>query len=283
MPATRSSHDCQAIADAVSRAGGRVPDTLANILHGAALLNAPSAAPAPAKAILDAAVAGQLTEKSLTGLIEKAAHAQMVATYRGEQRRDSEHMFVAEFHRALKDGAADEVLDSLRPQFDAAAEQIAVARSLFNAESSAEHVLAGGEPAVVTAWQGLNAHLAVVTRIAAIASAFGCRTAQFPMLTEYSLGDNFQLEDRALMATDGPLPIDSGLFRIPDQGHRTSPFFQLPLKLHSVASAQARYNDFAADEFDRVHDRPQEQYQGEDGLFHERPRPRNPYRQEANA
>ena len=62
--------------------------------------------------------------------------------------------------------------------------------------------------------------------------------------------DRETLEDRAIFATDGSLESDCAAFRRPDQGHRVSPWFRLPLKLHSVESARASYNTWAASEWD---------------------------------
>ena len=66
--------------------------------------------------------------------------------------------------------------------------------------------------------------------------------------------DRETLEDRAIFATDGSLESDCAAFRRPDQGHSVSPWFRLPLKLHSVESARASYNTWAASEWDRNHD-----------------------------
>ena len=46
--------------------------------------------------------------------------------------------FVAAFHTALKDGAADEILDSLRSSFDKAAQAFTQARTLIPADQPAE-------------------------------------------------------------------------------------------------------------------------------------------------
>ena len=50
--------------------------------------------------------------------------------------------------------------------------------------------------------------------------------------------DRETLEDRAIFATGGSLESDCAAFRRPDQGHSVSPWFRLPLKLHSVESAR---------------------------------------------
>ena len=85
------------------------------------------------------------------------------------------------------------------------------------------------------------------------------------------------------MACDGGLLADSSLFRRPDAGHRTSPFFQTPLKLHSIAEAQQRHDQWAADEHDRIHrDRPRSGRILEGGAVEYDKIPANPFRQEAS-
>ena len=246
MVATSSLTDCARLVTAVQEAGGHPPKSLTNILAGAHLLNAHSGASDPAKTIVDAALAGTLTEKRLNDLIATAATAQMVNTYRGELRWRSERLFVDAFHEALRDGAANELLDGLRPSFDKASAQLAAARDIIPTEQPAEQFLRTANPAAIAAWQHLDGHLATIDTIGRIAAQFGCRTAQFPMIEEYALGDGFRLDDRAIVATDGPLESDSAVFRHPDQGHRTSPWFRLPLRLHSIDSARERYRQWAA-------------------------------------
>ena len=96
MPATSALADCRRFTDAVSAAGGRMPDVLSHILEGAALLVGHSGASDPAKRIVSAAVAGELTDKSLTPLITEAATAQMINSYRGELRHASVWMSATE-------------------------------------------------------------------------------------------------------------------------------------------------------------------------------------------
>ena len=119
--------DAQQFVDDVEKAGGRVPDVLANVLSGEALLKAHGTPTDPARAIVDAAVDGTLTESTVAELIGQAAMAQMIASYGGDLRRRAERMFVDAFFSELQHGAADEILDSLRPAFDTAAEAIAPA------------------------------------------------------------------------------------------------------------------------------------------------------------
>ena len=69
------------------------------------------------------------------------------------------------------------------------------------------------------------------------------------------------------------LESDCAAFRRPDQGHRISPWFRLPLKLHSVESARASYNTWAASEWGRNHDGPPTYVLGENGQKRELARP----------
>jgi hypothetical protein len=177
--------------------------------------------------------------------------------------------------------AANAILDSLRGTFDRHARAIAHARSLINPESTAEQVIASGQPELVTAWQQLDGHLGVVAKIGVIAAQFGPRLGNFPQITEYAQGEGGRLADQAIMVTDGPLVTDSALFQRPDQGHRSSPWFRTSLKLHSIESARERYNDWAADEFDAVNSGPRGgRLDMKTGQVIRDPVPKNPYRRE---
>jgi hypothetical protein len=177
------------------------------------VLSRTGATTAPESAIVDAALDGTLDEKTLSKLLPAAATAQLANTYRQELARSCEHTLVGQWHREMKAGAADQILDSLRKNFDKHAEAIAHARTLINPESTAEAVIESGQPELVTAWQTLDGHLKVIAKIAAVASQFGCRLAQFPQIVEYSLAENACVDDRALMCCEGSLIADSWLFR----------------------------------------------------------------------
>ena len=145
-----------------------------------------------------------------------------------------------------------------------------------------EHLVATGEPGLVEAWNELGGHIRAITQIASVASQFGSRPgAMFPQIKEYTPGHVHLLDDRALMCCDGGLLADSSLFRRPDTGHRTSPFFRTALKLHSIAEAQPRHDQWAADEHDRIHrDRPRGGRIAEGGAVVYDPIPINPFRGE---
>jgi hypothetical protein len=243
------------------------------------VLSSPAVVAPPERDVLTAALDGSLTAEKLAKLAPAAAAAAMTRGYLRQLAADSAHTLVGEFHRALAVSGADEILDSLRPNFDKHAKAIAAARDLIDPESTAEAVISAGKPALIEACQQLNEHIRAITQIAAVASQFGCRpAAQFPQVVEYAAAETFKTDDRAVICTDGELVSDSAFFGRPDAGHRTSPFFRVQLRLHTVASAQKRYDAWAATEFDRIHSGPRG---GRliDGVLVRDPIPVNPYRE----
>ncbi len=235
----------------------------------------------PARTIVDSAADGTLTKDLLDELIADAARAQMISSYTGDLSRNSEKLFVAAFFTELQNGAADEILDSLRPSFDKAAQEIEKARDVIPAEVPADQFLASASSAAVKLWQGLDANLAVIEAVARIAAQFGCRLAKFPLIEEYTLGDGFRLDDRALFCCDGELESESRLFGRPDPGHRSSPWFRTALRLHAVDSARERYRAFVSAEWSRLTSGPAQQWIDERGEMREMAKPTNPYAQPA--
>ena len=231
---------------------------------------------------MTAALDGKLDQKMLARLSPAAATMHVQNEYRAELARVSEHVFVGAIHRALEAGGADAIIMSLRPGYDRHAKAIAKAKSLFTSESSPEHILASGEPELVTSWQQLGDHIRAVTAIASVVSEFGPRPqANFPLVREYSAGETFKLDNRAVMATTGGLVSDSAEFVRPSDFHKNSAFFRCGgLRLHTIAEAQARHDEWAAGEHDRMHSGPRG---GRliDGEIIPDPVPPNPFRREA--
>ena len=262
---------------ATQEAGGKVPKVLASILAGANLLVTRPAPSDPARVIVKAAAAGALTAEKLDELITEAARTQVVNAYLGELRQRSERLFVEQFHQALADGACDELLNSLRPIWDENAAAVGEARSMINAESSAEHILESGQPGLVECWQQLPGHLAALNQIVAVARQFGPRVGNFPMITEYASADGYKLEDSAIWCAVGDnLEADSAAFRRPGT-HRQSPLFAVPLRLNTLEQARERYRLWACAQWEEQHSGPTAGWIDEHGEYHETPRPANPY------
>ena len=276
MPATTLLHDCAQLVTATREAGGQAPKILVDILDGAALLNNRSAVPDPARNIVKASVDGSLTAETLDELIIEAAHAQLINTYAGELRARCERLFVEQFHKALRDGACDELLSSLRPIWDQHSAAVSEARSQINSDSTAEHILESGSATLVACWQQLPGHLAALNQIAMVARQFGPRVGNFPMIEEYANSDGYKLEDSALWCAAGNLEADSAAFRRPGT-HRQSPLFNVVLKLNTVAEARDRYRMWASAQWESRHSGPTGGWIDEDGAYHETPHPANPY------
>jgi hypothetical protein len=251
MAPTADWRDAQKIASATSALGGTVPAPLQHLLSAYELLAHSPAAQAPETAILDAVLDGSLDAAKLKKLAPVAAAEDNTAAFLKRLSQDRANFLVAQWHRLIKAGCGDELLDSLRPNFTKHAEAIEHAKTLFNAESTAEMVIELGEPEVIDAWKGLDVHLTVVSRICMVAKQFGIN-GEFSQVVEYSLGDNFRIDDRALACGTGDLVSDSAVFMRPDGPHRRSAFFQIGLKLHSIDEMRQRYANFAAIESDRI-------------------------------
>jgi len=277
--------DAERLVNDVQKVGGRIPVQLTNILTTVDMLNAQSATVDPAIAIVKAGVAGNLSEKKLQAMLGEAARQQSVADYTGDLRLARlEPLLTHEFSAALKAGAADELIDGLRPAWDAAAAFIGRAQAVISAESSVEHFLASADAGsdAIELWQGLDKHLATIRQISMIVAQFGPRTGAWSLFKEYVGADNHLIEDVAVMATAGWLTSDSAELRKPDpHGHKSSPYYRLQLHLHSIGSAATRYQAWCASEWDRVNgDRPMASQIDEHGVAHELPRPKNPYREQ---
>lgn len=268
MPATASLTDIRRFADNITQAGGTVPPPLANLLASAELLMTPGATEDPLRPILDQALAGRLDQKRLDTMLADAARVQQIANYKQDLRQRGERAVVERWHQALKDGCADDILDSLRPVFDEHAQAISRTRSVINPESTLEHIVASAQPGdgMIEAWQQLDGHLAAISKIGAVASQFGCRpTAQFPLITEYP-GDNFRTDDRALYCANDPsLETDSAPFLRTEEGHRKSAWFAVPLRLATVAQAAERYRAWCEGQWEKGHPNPVIQHQRPDG------------------
>ena len=105
----------------------------------------------------------------------------------------------------------------LRSTFDSAVADISAARDLIPTAASAEAFMATASPEALMGVAAAAEHLGTLTAIAAVAAQFGCRTARFPLITEYAGAYNSRIYDRArFFRRDGPnLALDSQPFADP--------------------------------------------------------------------
>jgi len=89
------------------------------------------------------------------------------------------------------------------------------------ADAPAEQFLRTAQPAAISCWQQLDAHLGTVSSIGRIATSFGPR-GDFAVFDEYALSEGFKVSDTAIFCTSGPLEYDSAIFLRGTGIHRAS-------------------------------------------------------------
>ena len=185
------------------------PKVLQNIVKGFDLLGAPIQAVTadPANAILAAAADGKLTAKSLDELLTAAAAETATNSYRQEFRLKAERKFARGFQAALVEGAADQVLDGIRPQFDSVAEELTAARDVVDLHATPERLLnVTATPEEQDAWRRLPDLIRQVSRLGAIGAAFG-PAGDSPVVDGRTQHDTLLhlewIDARALMCTEG--------------------------------------------------------------------------------
>lgn len=231
------------------------PKVLQNIVDGFELLGPPIQATAtdPANTIVDAALTGKLTAKSLDDLIASAAAQAATNNYRQEFRLRAERKFAARFHTALIEGAADAILDGLRPQFDTVAADLDAARDAVDLQNTPARLLSvTASSEEQSAWGRLPELIRQIDRISAIAAGFG-PLADLAVVDDLTQRDSLlQLnwcDDRALMCTAGDIVAASNAFRQPNPAWQTSPWLRVSLELATIDEAQDRYRELAESDF----------------------------------
>jgi len=244
-PATALA-DARNINRMVEAEGGMVPKVLVDILAGADALAAQPEATDPMRAILDAAVAGELNARKVDELIAEAALASSVAALRGELRRDTDVLFVAAYDQALADGAADTVIDSLCPQFDAAAKVLTTVREIVDMSLDPQSLLNTATAKQLAAYQKLASAIATVGRLSTVVVQFGMRSITFPQIERPANLETAWIGDVALMCTEGDLRHASSVFRErPGNDPGSSPWMRVAPRLNSIGEVRERVRAFA--------------------------------------
>lgn len=234
--------------------GAETPEVLRNIVDGFEIIGQTDIPPDPAKQIMASAVAGKLTAKALDQLLTKAAAEAAVSTYRQDLSRRADKMFAAQFHTALKDGAADEVLDNIRPHFEATATELNKATSLVDLQNTPQRLLTVTASAEEqSAWAALPDLVRRIDRITAIAVAFGPH-GSMQVVDDRTNRDTLLnlnwLDDRTLMCTTGNPTTASNAFRAANPNWSTSPWLKVSLKLATIAEAQETIRELAEQDFE---------------------------------
>lgn len=231
---------------AVATAGGAAPDELTAIVDAVDTLRGTrNPGDNPETALLKRITSGELRDpSSLDKAIRDAAIARVTDEFRAGLAQRTELSAARQFGKALKAGAADEAIDSLRKPFDAAA--AALAETIERIDSSIDPVqfLATCTEADRKMWNAIDKQVDTLQRIGAVVCAFGPNSGTWPMMdVPVTLSGAGGLHDAALMCCD-PSKYDvmaaSAMFRQPGQAtHRHSPWFRASpiLRLNTIAEA----------------------------------------------
>ena len=168
-----NTHDADRLLAAITDAGATPPQELTDIIAGIKTLSAPAAASDPTADLISQVIAGDLSGKQLEEAIAAASAAQHANEFRQSLRQRVVRPGLQKFMAALKDGAADQIIDSLREPFDAAAAALLKITERVEPGVSAEAFLASADADGLAAWGQIDKHLAVLDKIAAVVGEFG--------------------------------------------------------------------------------------------------------------
>jgi hypothetical protein len=228
----------------VAALGGTFPAPLSSLIVLVDSVKSVPATPNPAASLVDAAASGKAsTASQITKLIADAARAESEAAYAQRLRGSVEKHAMRRFALELRAGAAEAIITSLRPQFDATAQQIAELRESVDVGWSIERLISEGTPEQLAAWQQLPALVAKVDRFAALVAGFG-RQGDCAVLDEpEAQGVSHEIagvRDEALFVTSADVWQASDIIRARLADWRSSPWLRIPLRLNSVDEARER-------------------------------------------
>lgn len=162
------------------------------------------------------------------------------------------------FTEALENGAADSIIASLTPRFNAAAEALAKCHEHIDPSMDADQVLAAStDDKVRVAWQDIDRHVDILERIGQVVTQFGCKSTTFAMIElPANLIGIGALDDRALMCVDADklgVVAAGAIFNQPG-AHRRSPWFKVAsvLKLNTIGEARETVRAWAEASWDSL-------------------------------
>lgn len=239
--------NADALCTAATKLGATPPKELLNISAGhRALVEAAKATSDPTNAILSAAADGTLTAKSARELATDAVISKLTSDHLITVASQANRRFVEKFHEALQAGAADAILDQLRPAFDEAAANIAATLDLVDINTPDSALVANATSKQLDAWRTLPKHISTLTEIASLATRFGMfggfALIEDPRDKDVMLrgGELAGLDDRATMCCNSDLIQASRTFLQPNPDIRSSPWLRVQPKLHTIGEARER-------------------------------------------
>lgn len=235
----------------------------------------------PAAELVKAVAGGRLRGKELDKQIAAAAAALQVQEFRRGLQQRVERPLLMQFVQALDEGgAADAVIDSLRPQFDEAAAELAACAQLVDPTVDAEVFLSSATADGIRAWQAIDEHVTTLTKIGSAVGHFGPHSTSFPLSevpASTSTPTGF-LNNVGVLCVDPQWGLERGCRLFMNHGtHRGSPWFKgaSMLKLNSIAEVREKVRSWAEAQWDALGIN-QGRGRFEDGQFIPEP-VRNPY------
>lgn len=216
----------QAILDAMGTIRGQATGSSASSIGGA---------------LLDDLIAGHATADEITKSIEDAAVSEALAGARSNIRGDLLKLAVKRFHKALIDGAADEILDELRPRVTAAVAKFTAARAAdVPLHLSPTEFMNTATPAQLVAWQDVRVACATLDQVAGFLRPLG-PLGDLPVVGNYEEYSKYPVPHyAAFFLGAGALGATVEAFASPNknaQDVRTSVWLRIPVKLSTVAEA----------------------------------------------
>lgn len=241
----------------IAECGVEPPKVLTDLIGAFDDLAKASAVSDPIGELVKAVAGGQLRGKELDKRVAETAVAMHVAEFRAGLQARVEPVLVRQFINALDEGgAADEVIDSLRPAFDTAATKLAECAELVNPNTDAETFLASASPEQIAAWRDVDEHVATLTKVSSVVGNFGPHSNSFPLLeVPANLTNVGFINNIGTLCVDPQWDLGRACALFQKFGsHRNSPWFRgaSMLRLNSIAEAREKIRAWAESSWDAM-------------------------------
>jgi hypothetical protein len=235
--------DARRLVDDATALGVVPPEQLTRLLELVSAVKGVPAVADPAAALVEAAAAGKAAAQDLSRLVAAAAKAELEGEYLRRLQVSVAQHALRRFEQELRDGAADVLLDGLRPRLDEAANAIGDALTAIDPSWTADYIAKEATPDQTAAWRKMPGLIAKVDQIAALVANFGVH-GNFAQLDQPTSGlHNYirGLRDESLLLTSFDPWRASEVISARRADWRTSPWVRLPLQLNSLPEARERY------------------------------------------
>lgn len=211
----------------VTELGGTIPEAITNLVDAQLIIQGGrgTAPRSGVDEVLDAAESGSFTAAKAEELIVGASSRQQQYQFRRDLAASMEPAVMTRIGRLLVQGGADEIIDSLRPAFHAAASTLDECLQLVDLSSDySTFVNETKSPDALFAFQRIREAAETTGRILTLVSGqFGPRSHYFPVLTAIhggDIGEEFSAIPDAIVWTADPNLGVSG-FISEARGYRT--------------------------------------------------------------